>query len=67
MELNNKVAVITGVSKGIGHALCIQLLAKGMQVYGLGRNNAVDLVHDNFHFILKVYYFYYSFYKKLCG
>ena len=51
MELNNKVAVITGVSKGIGHALCIQLLAKGMQVYGLGRNNAVDLAHDNFHFI----------------
>jgi NADP-dependent 3-hydroxy acid dehydrogenase YdfG len=51
MELNNKVAVITGVSKGIGHALCRQLLAKGMQVFGLGRTNAPGIVDENFHFI----------------
>lgn len=51
MELNNKVAVITGVSKGIGNALCKQLLAKGMRVFGLGRTNALDIDDMNFHFI----------------
>ncbi|MDP1727005.1 MAG: SDR family oxidoreductase [Bacteroidota bacterium] len=51
MELKNKVAVITGISKGIGHALCKQLLAKGVIVYGLGRNDAEDLSGENFHFI----------------
>ncbi|MBC7384095.1 MAG: SDR family oxidoreductase [Bacteroidia bacterium] len=51
MVLTNKVAVVTGISKGIGHALCKQLLAKGAVVYGLGRNNATDLSSDQFHFI----------------
>lgn len=51
MELKNKVAVITGISKGIGHALCKQLLDKGVIVYGLGRNNSEDLINENFHFI----------------
>lgn len=51
MELKNKNAVITGVSKGIGNALCKQLLDKGMRVFGLGRTHALDIEHSNFHFI----------------
>ncbi|MCO6494399.1 MAG: SDR family oxidoreductase [Bacteroidetes bacterium] len=49
MDLKNKIAVITGVSKGIGMYLSEQLLAKGSIVYGLGRNNAIE--HDNYTFI----------------
>ncbi|MFM6983325.1 MAG: SDR family oxidoreductase [Chitinophagaceae bacterium] len=50
MDLNNKIAVVTGVSKGIGEALCRQLLEEGAIVYGLGRNN-FDTDHHNYHFI----------------
>lgn len=37
MELNGKVAVITGTSKGIGYQAAIKLLEKNCKVYGLGR------------------------------
>lgn len=50
MELKDKIAVITGVSKGIGLALCRQLLEKGSVVYGLGRTPA-PVEHPNFHFL----------------
>jgi len=50
MNLNNKIAIITGVSKGIGEALCTQLLADGALVFGLGRNNYPHS-HTNFTFI----------------
>jgi NADP-dependent 3-hydroxy acid dehydrogenase YdfG len=50
MNLTNKVAVITGVSSGIGKSLAIQLLKKGCKVIGLGRNNA-DIENENFSFI----------------
>ena len=49
MELNNKIAVVTGVSKGIGHATATALLAKGANVFGLGRKNTID--HPNYTFI----------------
>ncbi len=39
MELKGKTAVVSGVSKGIGEAVCRQLLARGCKVFGLGRNN----------------------------
>jgi short-subunit dehydrogenase len=51
MELKNKHAVITGVSKGIGQALCKQLLDKGATVFGLGRNCPAEIANPNFHFI----------------
>ncbi|OYU95690.1 MAG: short-chain dehydrogenase [Bacteroidetes bacterium B1(2017)] len=51
MELKNKNAVVTGVSKGIGLALCKQLVAKGATVFGLGRNAPADLESELFHFI----------------
>lgn len=49
MVLINRIAVITGVSKGIGKALTEQLLEKGAKVAGLGRNKP-ELEHPNFHF-----------------
>jgi NADP-dependent 3-hydroxy acid dehydrogenase YdfG len=49
MELNNKIAVITGVSKGIGQATANALLAKGAKVFGLGRNSSIN--HPNYTFI----------------
>ncbi|MDP2174729.1 MAG: SDR family oxidoreductase [Bacteroidota bacterium] len=50
MDLIGKIAVITGVSKGIGEALCQQLLAEGCTVFGLGRNNFKSSV-ENYTFI----------------
>ena len=50
MILKDKIAVVTGVSKGIGESLCKQLLDKGSKVYGLGRNN-FEAIHDNYSFI----------------
>jgi short-subunit dehydrogenase len=49
MELKNKIAVVTGVSKGIGLELVKKLLEEGAKVYGLGRNNSLQ--HPNFTFI----------------
>lgn len=50
MILKDKIAVVTGVSKGIGEALCNQLLDNGAKVYGLGRND-FDGNHTNYAFI----------------
>ena len=50
MDLNKKVAVVTGVSKGIGLETVKQLLNAGALVAGWGRS-APDLVHANFTFI----------------
>ncbi len=50
MNLQNKIAVVTGVSKGIGKAVCEQLLANGATVFGLGRNNN-NISNSNYNFI----------------
>jgi NADP-dependent 3-hydroxy acid dehydrogenase YdfG len=49
MNLNGQLAVITGVSKGIGLSLVHRLLNEGCTVYGLGRTQP-DLAHHEFHF-----------------
>lgn len=49
MELNNKKAIVTGVSKGIGLELVKLLLGKGVIVAGWGRTRP-ELAHPNFHF-----------------
>ncbi len=49
MELNNKIAIVTGVSKGIGLCTVKDLLDSGVVVAGWGRT-APDLQHENFHF-----------------
>jgi len=42
---------VTGVSSGIGHAMCAELLARGDAVYGVSRRTPDDLVeHEKFHF-----------------
>lgn len=47
MKLNNKNAIVTGSSKGIGKALCLALLDKGMKVAGWSRS-VTDIEHENF-------------------
>ncbi|MEJ8802742.1 SDR family oxidoreductase [Pontibacter sp. H249] len=49
MNLEGKVAVVTGVSKGIGLATVKALLDKGAKVAGWGRTKP-DLEHENFFF-----------------
>ncbi|MBC8082059.1 MAG: SDR family NAD(P)-dependent oxidoreductase [Hymenobacter sp.] len=50
MELSGKVAIITGVSKGIGRATAEALLAKGAVVAGWGRTAPAGLTHERFQF-----------------
>ena len=50
MELNNKIAIVTGASKGIGLATTLTLLDKGVKVAGWSRTKPV-LEHQNFIFI----------------
>ncbi len=49
MEVQNKLAVVTGVSKGIGKATVQALLDNGAKVAGWGRNSP-DIEHDHFFF-----------------
>lgn len=49
MDLKDKIAVVTGVSKGVGLEVVKQLLEKGTTVAGWGRT-APDFTHANFHF-----------------
>lgn len=49
MELNHKVAIVTGCSKGIGLATVNVLLDKGVKVSGWSRT-APDIKHENFLF-----------------
>lgn len=49
MDIKGKLAIITGVSKGIGLETVKQLLAEGTIVAGWGRTTP-DLVDSNFHF-----------------
>ena len=51
MDLSDKVAIVTGVSKGIGLAVAISLLEKGMKVAGWSRTAPQQLSHPNFHFV----------------
>lgn len=44
MEFKNKVAVITGASRGIGYAISKRLVAEGMKVYCLSRTKPKELV-----------------------
>lgn len=50
MELKDKVAVVTGVSKGIGLAIARLLLENGVKVAGWSRSAPDGLDDPNFHF-----------------
>ena len=49
MELEGKIAVVTGVSRGIGLSTVEALLERGVKVAGWGRT-APQLQHENFRF-----------------
>lgn len=48
--MKNKTAVITGSSSGIGKAVALNLLEKGLTVFGLSRRDG-SITHPNFKFI----------------
>lgn len=48
-DFSDKVAVVTGTSRGIGRAVTQQLLQRGAAVVGWGRRRP-DFEHDRFHF-----------------
>lgn len=50
MDLTGKVAIVTGVSSGIGRATAVALLARGAAVAGWGRHAPEGLTHDRFQF-----------------
>jgi NADP-dependent 3-hydroxy acid dehydrogenase YdfG len=50
MDIKNKVAIVTGASKGIGLETVKALLAAGAKVAGWSRSRP-DLEHENFHFV----------------
>ncbi len=50
MNLSGKVAIVTGVSSGIGRATAEDLLARGAAVAGWGRTAPAGLNHDRFQF-----------------
>ncbi|TGE15422.1 SDR family oxidoreductase [Hymenobacter elongatus] len=50
MDLTGKIAILTGVSKGIGRATAEALLAHGAIVAGWGRTAPTGLRHERFHF-----------------
>jgi NAD(P)-dependent dehydrogenase (short-subunit alcohol dehydrogenase family) len=46
-----RVAIITGVSHGLGEALAIDLLARDFRVLGVGRNASARLEQPNYAFV----------------
>jgi len=51
MNLEHKVAIVTGVSKGIGLSIAQSLLDKNVKVAGWSRSAPADLSHENFLFV----------------
>lgn len=47
MRLRDRVAIVTGASRGIGKEMCLALLEKGMKVAGWSRT-APDISHEHF-------------------
>lgn len=47
----DKVAIVTGVSRGLGEALALDLLARGWRVTGIGRNDSARAAHARYRFV----------------
>lgn len=43
-------AIVTGVSRGLGEALAVALLARGFEVLGIGRVSSMKLRGERYHF-----------------
>ena len=46
-----KNAIVTGVSRGLGEALALALLARGLSVTGIGRHNSSRLSGERYRFV----------------
>jgi len=44
-------AIVTGVSRGLGEALCAQLLERGCRVVGIGRGTSARLAGERYTFV----------------
>ena len=44
-------AIVTGVSRGLGEALAIELLGRDFRVLGVGRTNSPRLAHEAYRFV----------------
>ena len=44
-------AIITGISRGLGEALAIELLGRGFRVLGVGRTDSPRLAHERYRFV----------------
>lgn len=51
MYLQNKTAIVTGASRGIGRSISEALLEKGVRVAGWSRTEPESLDHGHFHYI----------------
>jgi NAD(P)-dependent dehydrogenase (short-subunit alcohol dehydrogenase family) len=45
------IAIVTGVSRGLGEALAADLLARGWEVIGIARHDAKSLAHERYRFV----------------
>jgi benzil reductase ((S)-benzoin forming) len=45
-----RCAIVTGVSRGLGEALAVDLLQRGWRVLGIGRHDSPRLAHPSYHF-----------------
>lgn len=48
----DRIAVVTGVSKGLGASLAAALLERGIEVVGVGRTAAAELTSDRFRLVV---------------
>lgn len=46
MDLENKVVLVTGASRGIGESICLKMLEKGANVYGTSRKECKNYPFD---------------------
>ena len=46
-----RIAIVTGVSRGLGEALALELLARGWGVLGIGRHDSPRTAHARYRFV----------------
>src|SRR5256885_16904745 len=46
-----RLAIVTGVSRGLGEALALDLLGRGYDVLGIGRHDSPRLTHARYRFV----------------
>jgi NAD(P)-dependent dehydrogenase (short-subunit alcohol dehydrogenase family) len=51
LKTSPSLAIVTGVSRGLGEALALDLLARGYAVLGIGRSDSQRLAHARYRFV----------------